>query len=91
MQQSTVGIRELKTRLSSYVRKVKSGANLVVTEHGKPVVRMVPIATSVEAKLKQLAEADVVAWSGRKFQPQAPKVPLRGRRTVSEMLLEDRE
>ncbi len=91
MRQATVGIRELKARLSSYVRDVKAGASLVITEHGKPVGQLMPIGTSVDARLRRLAEADIVAWSGRKFQPKAPKAALRGHKTIAELLLEDRE
>ena len=86
MRHTTVDVRELKARLSSYVRQVKSGASLVITEHGKPVGQFVPMRTSVEARLRQLAQAHVVAWSGRKFQPRAAKVPLRGSKTVAELL-----
>ena len=35
-----VGIREFKNNLSQYVRKVKRGEMFVVTEHGKPVARL---------------------------------------------------
>jgi prevent-host-death family protein len=91
MSQVTVGIRELKSRLSSYVRQVKSGASLTITEHGKPVGQMVPIRPSLEARLRQLAESQVVAWSGQRLTPKVPKVELRGRKTVAEMLLDDRE
>ena len=33
----TAGIREIKNRLSEYIRKVRAGERVVVTEHGKPV------------------------------------------------------
>ena len=35
--ENTVGIRELKTQLSAYLRKVKSGDAITITEHGKPI------------------------------------------------------
>ena len=31
----TVGIKELKTRLSSYVAKVRNGEEVVITDHGQ--------------------------------------------------------
>jgi len=34
MTQTTVGIQDLKARLSSYMRQVKDGATLVITERG---------------------------------------------------------
>ena len=36
----TVGIRELKNRLTYYLGAVKSGENVVVTDRGKPVAVM---------------------------------------------------
>jgi prevent-host-death family protein len=41
--QPTVGVRELKARLGSYLRRVKSGETLVVTWHGRPIAVMRPI------------------------------------------------
>ena len=36
----SVGIRELKTRLSKYLRNVKNGGEVIVSERGKVVARM---------------------------------------------------
>jgi prevent-host-death family protein len=33
----TVGIREIKNRLSEYLRMAKAGERIIVTERGKPV------------------------------------------------------
>ena len=37
-----VGIRELRDGLSSYLSLVKKGREIVVTDRGKPVARLVP-------------------------------------------------
>jgi len=91
MTQTTVGIRELKTRLGSYVRHVKSGRTLVITERGKPVGRIVPVSQSIETRAHELVRAGLIAWSGRKLTRARPVARARGRRTVSELLLENRE
>ena len=39
-----VGVRELRQNLSVYLRRVKSGRRLEVTERGRPVARLEPIA-----------------------------------------------
>ncbi len=93
-QQKTIGIRELKEQLSGHIREVKGGATLVITERGKPVARLLPIApaeTSVEEKLHRLVEAGVISWSGRKLAADVPAIPVRGSKTVAEMLIEDRD
>lgn len=91
MIRMTVGIRELKTRLSAYMRQVKSGATVVITERGRPIGRIVPLSPSVESRVQELVQAGLMAWSGRKLAPSAPVARTRGRRTVADLLLEDRE
>lgn len=54
MTEMTVGIRELKARLSNYMQQVKAGATLVITERGKPVGRIVPLSPAVEAWVQEL-------------------------------------
>lgn len=88
MTQMTVGIRELKARLSNYMQQVKAGATLVITERGKPIGRIVPLSPSVETRLQELIQAGLMAWSGHKLAPMAPVARTRGRRTVADLLLE---
>ncbi len=94
MKQKTIGIREFKEQLSGHIKEVKNGATLVITERGKPVARLLPVAPAgapIEAKLHQLVEAGVISWSGRKLSPTVPTIPVRGSKTVAEMLIEDRD
>lgn len=44
----TVGIRELKNRLSRYVAMVKQGERVQVTEHGRVVAELVPPSVTTE-------------------------------------------
>jgi prevent-host-death family protein len=57
-----VGIRELKNRTSAVIRSVESGQTVEVTDHGRPVARIVPWRGS---RLDQLvAEGKVIPSSG---------------------------
>jgi prevent-host-death family protein len=38
----TVGLRELKNRLSEYVREVRSGDSVLVTDRGEVVAELIP-------------------------------------------------
>ena len=38
-----VGARELKTRLGTYIRQVRKGLTLIVTERGEPVAELRPL------------------------------------------------
>lgn len=86
-----MGIRELKSRLSECVREVKRGATIVVTEHGKRVARLVPEADSLEDRLEALRKSGTVLWSGRRLGRAKPAVRARGKRTVSDIVVESRE
>lgn len=48
---STVGVRELRQNLSKYLDRVKAGEDLVVTEHGREVARLIPTGTGTYAGL----------------------------------------
>ena len=92
---SLVGSRELKTRLGSYLRKVQAGATLVVTDRGRPVAELRPIASGtgkLEDRLAELAAIGVVSWKGIVGNLPAPPPALRiGAKTLSSALIEGRE
>lgn len=92
MAERRIGIRELKSKLSECVREIRSGATIVVTEHGRPVARMVADASSLEERLEVLANTGRILWSGRRLQPATPVARVRSRRkTVADLISENRE
>jgi prevent-host-death family protein len=44
----SAGIAELKARLSEYLSRVKAGEEVLVTDRGKPVARLVPVGAGSE-------------------------------------------
>jgi prevent-host-death family protein len=46
-----VGVRELRQNLSRYLERVKAGEELIVTEHGREVARLIPVAAEAYAEL----------------------------------------
>jgi prevent-host-death family protein len=44
----TIGVRELRQNLSRYLRRVKQGEPLTVTERGRVVARLVPAGSGLE-------------------------------------------
>ena len=82
-----VGIRELRAGLSRYVAQVKQGEEIVVTEHGKPVARLVPM--NGERKIDRLIREGVVipARSRTGWLPDE-LIPVKG--SVSEIVIEQR-
>ena len=45
MKVTSVGIKELKAKLSSYVDRVRSGERVIITEHGQEVAVIIPLVT----------------------------------------------
>jgi prevent-host-death family protein len=41
-----IGVRELRQNASRYLARVARGESLEITEHGRPVARLVPITVS---------------------------------------------
>lgn len=88
----TVGTRELKDRLSHYLRLVQSGATLVVTDHGKPVAELRPLengADSREELWARLAATGLVTLPKRGHGSRFRPVKLGGR-AISRDIIEDR-
>ncbi len=54
-----VGVRDLKNRLSAYLDLVKSGQEIVVTEHGRPIARLGPVSADID-RMAALVEAGIV-------------------------------
>jgi len=46
-----VGVRELRQNLSKYLERVKAGEELVVTERGEDVARLIPNTTESRLEL----------------------------------------
>lgn len=54
-----IGVRELRQNLSRYLDRVKDGESLVVTEHGREVARLVPLASNAYAEVSARFGTDV--------------------------------
>jgi prevent-host-death family protein len=94
----SVGVRELKNRLGHYLRAVRRGETIVVTAHGKPVARLLPVSPpaktalplDLEARMWELAAQGVVSWNGGTAQLPQPAAVNRGPALLSDMVVEDR-
>ena len=91
MPQTKAGIRELKAHLSAYLRQVKAGGTVTITERGEPIGQIVPLEQPTEARLETLKQAGLIAWNGERLPPLAPVARTWGDHTVADLLLEDRE
>jgi prevent-host-death family protein len=87
---TTVGVRELRNRLSEYLRRVKAGERLIVTERGRPVaVLSAPADGSLERELEEMLRTGLARWGGGK--PRGAARPPRNRgASVADAIREDR-
>jgi prevent-host-death family protein len=90
MTEMSVGVHELKTQLSKYLRQVKAGRTIVITEHGKAVGRLVPAEQSVEEKMQSMVKAGLAEWNGKKLKPMKPVARVKAGHSVAQMIIEDR-
>jgi prevent-host-death family protein len=83
----SVGIKELKAKLSGYVDKVRHGEEVVITEHGKEVAIVVPISKDRKA-IKSLMDLGKAKWAGGK--PEGMEgIKIKGK-PLSKTVLEER-
>lgn len=72
MTHLTVGIRDLKTRLSEYLRQVKDGETVIITEHGRPIGRIIPEPETPDDRIQRLMASGELLWNGEVLAPFEP-------------------
>ena len=72
MAEKRVGIRELKARLSEYIREIKKGNTVVITQRGHAVGRIIPACESLDERIQSLVQSGVADWNGKKLKPGKP-------------------
>lgn len=93
----TVGIRELKDRLSEYLRRVRSGESVLVTDRGEVIAEFsppgrVPADTSVPPGLLALARRGLLTLGSPSDASVYVALPRahRGKRSAAELLDDER-
>ena len=80
MHSSSVGIRDVKMHLSKYLKMVQNGAEVVITDRGRPVGRIVPIQTkdlAVEDRIKRMEDQGLIEKSTGGSRKRIPSpIPL---------------
>ncbi|MFQ5779894.1 MAG: type II toxin-antitoxin system Phd/YefM family antitoxin [Nitrospiria bacterium] len=91
----TTAISELKASLSEYLKRVKAGNEVIVTERGKPVAKIVPITVSesMSQHLREMEKEGLISVGTGKLPKDFWKFPRpkdpKGQ--VLKALLEERE
>ncbi len=71
-----IGIRELRDGLSAHLAEVRRGHTVTVTDHGRPIARIVPI--DQPTRLEQLRGEGRVRPARRRKRPAPEPAPASG-------------
>lgn len=89
-----IGVRELRQNASRFLKRVQAGESLLVTDRGKPIARLVPVAADTETPKeleRRLIEEGVLIPAELDFRTLPPPLaPKPGQRPLSEILAEMR-
>lgn len=86
----TVGARELKNRLGKYLKQVREGGTLIITDRGEPVAELRPMPSDPEeaAWERLYAEGTVTRPTGRLRRATPLHIP---GASLSEAIRKDRD
>lgn len=90
MPAARVNIRELKARLSHYLRLTKSGQVVEIRERGRPIGHIIPVDAPLEERIEAMARSGLVRWNGKRLPPRPPVVQTKEGQSVADLLVEDR-
>jgi prevent-host-death family protein len=86
----TAGIKDLKNKLSFYLREVKKGQKILITDRDQIIATILPVERGEEdSKLLCLVKEGFAVWRGGKPTGSQRPVKIEGK-TVSEIVLKDR-
>jgi prevent-host-death family protein len=86
----SVGIKDLKNRLSHYLREVKKGERILITERDQVIATILPVERGEEdSRLLSLVKEGFATWKGGKPTGSRHPVKIKGK-AVSDIVLEDR-
>jgi len=86
----TIGIRELKENLGRYMKKVRTGERIIVTDRKKEIAIILPLERKArEEKIYQLIQRGMAWWRGGKPEGIPVRIVSRGK-SVSGAVIEDR-
>jgi prevent-host-death family protein len=79
MPTTSTSVVQLKSRLSEYLRRVKAGGELVITERGVPVAKLVPLDATERRTTRRLRLSKTgIVRAGRGKLPLILRAPPAG-------------
>lgn len=86
------GVKEVRDHFTEYLKKVRKGEEIVVTERGKPVALLTPFhrPDEIDERLHIAATRGLVRLPDGGGVPMHKKIKLTGK-SLTELILEERE
>ena len=80
MQSASVGIRDAKMHLSKYIKMVQQGAEVIITDRGRSVGKIIPIQTRklpLGERIKRLEDQGLIGpIAGKGLNKIPPPIPV---------------
>jgi prevent-host-death family protein len=91
---AVVGVKELKNRLTEYLRRTRQGDEIIVTDRGRPIAVIQPLnqaaqLSSLEARLARLDAQGIAAAPARLPLRRVRRSRAKGR-LLSRVVIDDR-
>jgi prevent-host-death family protein len=83
----SVGVKELKAKLSSFIARAREGEEIAITDHGKDVALIMPLSRERRV-VKSLMEKGKAQWAGGKPEGTVG-IRIKGK-VLSKTVIEDR-
>ena len=94
MHSASVGIRDAKMQLSKYLKMVQKGTEVVITDRGRPVGKIVPIQNedlTLEERIKVLEDQGLLEKLSTKRIKKIPSPIPVSDNVAQKLLQQDRE
>jgi prevent-host-death family protein len=87
-----IGLREANLHFTKYVKMIKDGKEVILTERGTPiaVIKPIPQKGGIESKIKSLEEQGLLKGAKKGKLPVHRPITIRGK-PISEVVMEERE
>jgi prevent-host-death family protein len=86
----TVTVRELHARTGHYLRKASKKQRVIVTDNGKPIVELTPLAPEAASEVPYFARRKLLPGF-KKLMESGKLRPRPGERDITDLISEDRD
>ena len=80
----------MKNQSGRYLREVKRGNTITITESGKPIGQIILHQLELSDRIEHLLGAGLVEWNGKMLKGRKPPAKNRGDKHVSDLVSETR-